>query len=180
MGKGFAVRRLDVKAFAEQGGELAGEDTVGAHERLIAETQGRDPGSVVGWSLQGELRHAGHLRPQIWLHLQAHTSLSLICQRCLNPVMVPVAVDRPFRFVADEATAQAEDDQSEEDVLALTAGFDALELIEDELLMALPVGPRHEVCPEPVKLTAVDPDFGEVHGEPRNPFALLQKLKGRS
>lgn len=177
MSKVFAVRRLDVKAFAEQGGRLVGADTVAAHERLMAETQGRNLESAVTWSLRGELRHPGHVKPEIWLHLQAQTALSLVCQRCLQPVMVPVSVDRPFRFVVDEATAEAEDDESEEDVLALTSNLDVMELIEDELLMELPVGPRHEVCPEPLPTeseTGIDlgPD------QERNPFALLQRLKG--
>ena len=38
---------------------------------------------------------------------------------------VPVKVSRSFRFVADEATAAAEDDQAEEDLLALIARYTA-------------------------------------------------------
>jgi len=177
MGKGFAVGRLDVKAFAEQGGQVVGEDTVAEHERLVAETQGREGGSAVAWSLRGELRHPGHLQPEVWLHLQARTALSLICQRCLAPVLVPVVVDRPFRFVDDEEMAAAQDDQSEEDVLAMSSSFDVMELIEDELLMELPVAPRHEVCPEPVKSSVADPEFGQDTAQRQNPFALLEKLK---
>jgi uncharacterized metal-binding protein YceD (DUF177 family) len=73
------------------------------------------------------------------------------CQRCLTPVDVPLAVERSFRFVADEATAEALDDESEEDLLALSREFDLRELIEDELLMALPVVPRHDECPRPCR-----------------------------
>lgn len=58
-------------------------------------------------------------------------------------------VDRSFRFVPDEETAELEDDDSDEDVLALSSEFNLLELIEDELLMEVPVVPRHEVCPVP-------------------------------
>ncbi|RYF29796.1 MAG: DUF177 domain-containing protein [Comamonadaceae bacterium] len=177
MSKGFAVGRLDVRAFAEQGGRLAGEDTVVAHERLAAETRGRDGDRAVTWSVRGEMRNRGHHQPEIWLHLQARTVLSLICQRCLAPVLVPVVVERPFRFVADEQTAAAEDDESDEDVLALSNGFDVMELIEDELLMELPVAPRHDVCPEPVKSVAADPEFGQVSEERQSPFALLEKLR---
>lgn len=175
MSNGFAVRRLDVKAFAEQGGRLVGEDTVAVHERLAAETQGREGACAVTWALRGEMRYPGHLQPEIWLHLQARTALSLICQRCLVPVLVPVLVDRPFRFVEDEQTAAAQDDQSEEDVLAMSSSFDAMALIEDELLMELPVAPRHETCPERVKSAVADPEFGQA--QPQNPFAMLEKLK---
>ena len=177
MDKEFAVRRLDVKAFAQAAGQLAGEDTVGAHERLMAETQGRGAASKVSWSAHGEWRNARHVRPEVWLFLQAQAHLSLTCQRCLAPVEVPVTVDRSFRFVADEETAAAEDDQSEEDVLALSAGFDLVELIEDELLMELPVAPRHQTCPEPLKLAVATPDFDQAAQQQDNPFALLQKLR---
>jgi uncharacterized protein len=60
------------------------------------------------------------------------------CQRCLTPVDVPLDVERSFRFVADEATAEALDDECDEDLLALSREFDLRELIEDELLMACP------------------------------------------
>jgi uncharacterized protein len=118
-----------------------------------------------------------HVHPQIWVHLEADTTLPLVCQRCLNPVDVPVKVSRSFRFVADEATAAAEDDQAEEDLLALSRSFDLLELVEDELLMEVPVAPRHEVCPEPVKMSAEDPDFEAASAEKENPFAVLTRLK---
>ena len=68
------------------------------------------------------MRNPGHVQPEVWLHLQADAMLPLICQRCLEPVDVPLAVDRSFRFVADETTAAAEDDEAEEDVLAMSRG----------------------------------------------------------
>jgi uncharacterized protein len=86
-------------------------------------------------------------------------------------------VNRSFRFVPDEATAAAEDDEAEEDLLALSRSFDLVELVEDELLMELPVAPRHDVCPEPVKMSAADTDFDAAAPEKENPFALLGRLK---
>jgi uncharacterized protein len=113
-----------------------------------------------------------------WLHLAADTVVPLVCQRCLAPVQLPLAVDRWFRFAADEATAAAEDESAEEDVLAVSRDFDLPALIEDELLMEIPVTPRHEVCPEPARLSVADPDF-DAAGEARpNPFAVLGALRG--
>lgn len=179
MKKDFDPRRLDVKAFAEAAATLAGEERLGDHPRLMAETAGRGADTSLAWSATGELRNPGHVHPEIWLHLQANTVLSLTCQRCLGPVAVAVAVKRPFRFVQDEAVAMAQDDHSEEDLLALSRSFDLIELVEDELLMDLPVAPRHEVCPVPVQLAVADEGF-EAEPAPReNPFALLQRLKAR-
>lgn len=177
MSKDFAARRLDVRAFAEEGAHLQGQEPVRVHGRLMAETQGRGAESVVHWSARGELRNPRHVNPEIWVHLEANAILSLTCQRCLAPVDLPVSVDRSFRFVADEGLAAAQDEQSEEDVLALGRSLDLLELVEDELLMELPLAPRHEACPEPVTLAVADEDFEEAGARRENPFALLGKLR---
>jgi uncharacterized protein len=179
MGKEFVARRLDVKGFAQEGATLIGEEALQEHQRLMAETQGRGGVGAVTWSAHGELRNPAHVQPDIWLHLKAQTTLSLTCQRCMTPVDVPLAVERSFRFVADEELAATEDEQSEEDVLALSRTFDLVELVEDELLMELPLAPRHVICPVPVTLAATDEEFGEAMGERENPFALLEQLKPR-
>lgn len=177
MSKQFAPRRLDVKAFAEEGATLTGQETLRSHERLFAETQGRGAETPVTWSATGEIRNPGHVAPEVWLRLKAGAMMSLTCQRCLAPVEVPVSVDREFRFVADEQTAAAQDDEAEEDVLALSRSFDLVELVEDELLMELPLAPRHETCP-PVHLVVEDEGFEGSSARHENPFAVLGQLKG--
>ena len=177
MAKDFDPQRLDVRRFAENGDELEASAELRRFVRLFAETQGLGSTVPVHWYARGEMHNPHHVHPQIWVHLEADTTLPLVCQRCLNPVDVPVKVSRSFRFVADEATAAAEDDQAEEDLLALSRSFDLLELVEDELLMEVPVAPRHEVCPEPVKMSAEDPDFEAASAEKENPFAVLTRLK---
>ena len=177
MAKDFDARRLDVRRFAEEAGELRGDAPLREFARLLAEAEGVGPERPVRWSAHGELRNARHLHPEAWLDLQAEAVLPLVCQRCLHPVDVPVAVDRRFRFVSDEAQAAAEDDAAEEDVLAESRSFDLLELLEDEILMTLPVAPRHDVCPQPVKMSVADAGFEEAAAEKENPFAVLGRLK---
>ena len=82
-------------------------------------------------------------------HGEAQATLRLICQRCLEPMDQALAVDRPFRFVSSEQVALDEDDQSEEDLLVASQAFDAMALIEDELILALPLVPRHPECLPP-------------------------------
>jgi uncharacterized protein len=178
MKKEFDPRRLDVKRFAEAAGQLQGEAALREWGRLLAEVEGRGAESQVHWTARGEVRHPGHLRPQNWLHLQAGACMQLVCQRCLQPVEVEVSVDRSFRFAPDEATAAAEDDDSEEDVLAESRAFDLLELVEDELLMAMPVVPRHEQCPVSLPAAAGEREFEAAQDARPNPFAVLGKLKG--
>jgi uncharacterized protein len=176
MGKEFAARRLDVKSFADEGAELSGVSPVQQHARLMAETQGRGAQSPVSWSASGEMRNRQHVQPEVWVHLKARVTLPLTCQRCLEPVEVPVSVERSFRFVSGEEMAAAQDDESEEDVLALSRSFDLVELVEDELLMEIPLAPRHETCP-PVKLALADASFESAAGRQENPFASLGRLK---
>lgn len=178
MKKDFDARRLDVKRFAEEGAELAAQDPLRGFERLLGETQGRGADQPVRWRARGELRNPGHLRPQIWLHLNAQVVLPLVCQRCLAPVDAEVELERSFRFVPDEATAAAQDDEAEEDLLAESRSFDLLELVEDELLMDMPVAPRHAVCPVDLPASAVDEGFEAALERRENPFAVLGRLKG--
>ena len=184
MTKEYSPDRLDVKAFVQAGATLAGHDSLLKYERLAQEAHGLHPDLRVDWQARGELRHATSpattpedgAGEQQWLHLTVQCSVPLLCQRCLTPVDVPLAVERSFRFVADEATAEALDDEAEEDLLASSREFDLRELIEDELLMALPVVPLHEECPVPVNLASSDEDFEAVIEEKPNPFAALAGL----
>jgi uncharacterized protein len=177
MTKEFSPQRLDVKAFAQAGGHLSGHDSLLKYERLAQEAKGLHPDLIVDWQADGEVRTTHGIGGQIWLRLAVRATFPMTCQRCLAPVDVPLEVDREFRFVADEATAEALDDESEEDLLALSREFDLRELIEDELLMALPLVPRHEECPAPVRMASSDEDFEEASAEKPNPFAALASLK---
>ena len=92
---------------------------------------------------------------------------------------MPVSVDRAFRFVSDEALAAIQDEQSEEDVLAASRSFDLIALIEDELLMELPLAPRHETCPEPLPMAAADEDFDAAAGAAGQPVRAAGQAQER-
>ena len=175
----FDVHHLNVAAFARAGGQVAGEARLAQFERLLQESQGAGGGHVVRYAVRGEFRANGAAQEAVWLHLSAETALPMTCQRCLGSVDVPLAFEREYRFVATEAQAETEDEHSDEDVLAISRDFNVLELIEDELLMELPPVPKHDTCPEPVQLQAVDPDFEDEPAEKPNPFAVLGQLKKR-
>jgi uncharacterized protein len=115
---------------------------------------------------------------QAWLHLDASLDMPQTCQRCLRAVNESIHIQRSYRFVETEAQAELEDEESEEDLLVLSRDFDLAALIEDEVLMDMPVVPRHEVCPVAVKLAAVDADFEAVSVRP-NPFLALASLKAK-
>jgi uncharacterized protein len=169
--------RLDVEAFAKEGGRLEGRWPLGEFARLAesAHAEAR-PGQAdeVVWQAEGELRPVRGGAPEVWLHVTAQACPSLECQRCLQPVAVPLAVQRSFRFVHDEATAAELDADSEEDVLVLTRALDLHDLVEEELILALPIVPRHETCPQPLAAPAGEEEPAQ---ERPNPFAALAALK---
>lgn len=177
MSKDFSATRLDVHAFAQAAGLLQGQAPLSAFTRLAQDAQphtGVEP--EVRWEVEGELVEEAGGAGKVWLHVYAEVGLPMVCQRCLTMASIPLEVDRSFRFVDDEATAELEDDDSEEDVLALSREFNLLELIEDELLMEVPVVPRHDACPEPVTLQSSDTDFEEANTQKENPFDVLRSL----
>ena len=173
----FDATHLHIAAFAQGEGTHAGEERLSRFERLMEQSQGLGGETVVTYAVQGKTRPDSSGADEPWLHLSAEATLSLICQRCLTPVDETIRFERDFRFVASEALAEVEDEESEEDVLVLSKSFNLLELIEDELLMSTPLVPKHEVCPRTVKLQAADPEFAELTQEKPNPFAMLQQLK---
>lgn len=178
----FNFRRLDALRFAQAGETLAGDLPLADLSRLGEDLHGPiDPDALVAWSARGEWRSGpAGAAPQAWLHLQARGEVPLTCQRCLGAVATELSVDRWFRFVADEAAAEAQDDDCEEDLLALDPRPDLQAVIEDELIMELPLVPMHESCPDtPAALRpAASADADEAPERP-HPFAALQNLKGR-
>lgn len=170
---------VDIRAFAFAASRIGGETELSHFERLVDEAQGDASLCTVRWSVQGEMRagSSGSLEP--WLHLVAGASIPLTCQRCLGPVDTVLDIERSFRFVETEALADEQDEESEEDVLVLSADFSLANLIEDEFLLALPLIPRHDSCPSSVQLSAQDPGFEQMESARRNPFAALAVLSGK-
>lgn len=194
---------MDIGAFIESGEPMSGEAPVAELTRLaqgLAKEADAAALPPVGWSAQGRLVPQRVGGPQMWLDLHAQAELPWECQRCLQPVTLPVAVQRGIRFVKDEAAAAALDADGEDDVLSLSRSFDLMDLIEDELIMAQPIVPRHEVCPTDVtdvyRLMKSEDEVavpghapasdagGATSGEPAaggsdrpHPFAVLASLK---
>ncbi len=177
MKQAFDPDRFDVAGFAEAGARVSGQDPLDRYRRLAGEANAESAGdSLVEWQAEGLQRVSagGAIAP--WLHVEAQTGLPMVCQRCLGVFEVRLVVDRWFRFAADEATAATEDEESEEDVLALEREIDLRALIEDELLMEIPSAPRHEECPQPLPLSVADEDFESEQQARPNPFAVLGGL----
>lgn len=171
--------RLNLTALAQGEQVLAGHTPLAELARLAAEVppEAAAPADI-RWQIRAESRSRPGASDQLWLHLEARAEVPLSCQRCLAPALHTLDVDRWFRFVESEAVAEAEDDESEEDLLVLEPQFDLLALLEDELLMSLPLVPMHERCPSEPVFKAGEDEAPAL--ERPNPFAALAQLKKKA
>jgi uncharacterized protein len=100
------------------------------------------------------------------------TSLELECQRCLKPLELPMDVD--FRLLID-ANDELLSHSSEDSVYSDDGYIDIAEVVEDELILAIPLVAMHEdtACNENWRVSEL-PDETPAK---ENPFAVLQQLK---
>lgn len=169
-------RALDVLALCKAGATLQGQWPLAGMERLAAGFSAASDGSS-RWLAEGSLLPVRGGEPEVWLALQAEAEVPLECQRCLKPMSQRLQVQRRFRFVRGEDEAARLDEESEDDVLVLPPRLDLQAFVEDELILALPLVPRHVSCPAPLPQPADTP--AEQEAKP-NPFAALAALRGRS
>ena len=122
----------------------------------------------------------------VWLDGHAETNVSMQCQRCLEPVVMNFISDFHLALVDDESLIERLDEDADFIVLGeseatVKGSFDApatadlLALIEDELLLLMPLSPKHEFCEHKHQ-----PAVEELAEEKRdNPFDVLAGLKGK-
>jgi len=179
----FTPHALDVASFCRDGARLQGQRPLSDLARLA---EGVLPGSdaAVDWAASGSMgRAGGALRAR--LHLRISSTVALQCQRCLQPMLQALEVERDFDFVeGEDEAARLDEEEPESDVLALEPRFDLHRLVEDELLLALPIVPRHGICPElPAQLLpAADAGDSALPGAAAtdHPFAALAALRRKT
>lgn len=181
--------RVDLAALAGCGQPRSGHWPLETFTRLLEAGEPAD--AVLHWQARAEYRPVPGGQRELWLHLALNTTVRRTCQRCLQPVALPLAVERDFLFAPTEAQAQARDaERDDADVLVLSKFLNLIELAEDELLLALPLVPRHDTCPQPLVAPAGGRDGRGTSGDASklspdgtmndNPFAVLAQLKRRN
>lgn len=190
-------RDLDIFEFARSAREAAGAVRLSQLPRMLNEVAADAPDrdTAFTWQAAGltqtELQDDGTEGPQPYLRLALHGSAWLTCQRCLAPCEQAFNADPVFRIVQTEEEAEEfplDDDEAE--VIVGSRHFDLVDLIEEELLLTLPLVPKHDVCPEIHESLASGADGAdgvdsvddvpeqEIEAEERvNPFAALESLK---
>ena len=155
--------------FAAEARILKGEVAVAKFSRLVDSLVSTD--GAINWSVEGSMFEgvvSGQSDPRLKLRLDG--TLNLRCQRCLGGldwVLVVETVLQPVRVGQPIPDEELEDD--EVDAIEVDGELDLLALIEDEILLALPIAPRHEQCEAP---------RGGNGANEESPFAALASLRG--
>ncbi len=151
--------------FAQEGRELKGSIPLSQLPRLsdqLADTSGD-----ISWHVESGLDAAK--RP--WLYVEVKGELSVICQRCLKGMPWSLHSETVLTQFASEAEiddAEAVDEDLEG--ILIDPALDLTALIEDEILLALPFAPAHDVC-------GGDEVLAKLANDKPNPFAVLAQLK---
>ncbi len=157
---------IDVFALARDHGHVEGRIELARLTRLapmLAST-----GGAIGWRLSGEIDARG--RPAATIVLRG--KLAVRCHRCSLDVDLPIEFASTFWFVRteEELNAQPIEVDAPEPLLG-SRHFPLAQLIEDELILALPISPRHPHC-----LAVENP---ETAADRHRPLAALAALKSR-
>jgi len=154
---------IDSLEFAREGRRLAGEVPVHALRRVTDVLA--DSGGTLDWVVRGEC-DAGQ-KP--FLVVEVSGELQLECQRCLTALPFSLRIESHLQLVPQGVAwpDEALEDDSADPIEALTEQ-PLLPLIEDEVLLALPIAPCHAAC---------DPPAYEDGSAAVSPFATLARLK---
>lgn len=152
--------------FARRHGRLSGRLQLGALPRLsevLFDASGSLDYEVSGETAGGEA----------FLALKLDGPLRLICQRCLGALEFALGVHSRLMLVEadspwpdDGRVGGLEDEAC--DAIEASRELDLTPLLEEEILLALPIAPRHEHCVPPAA-TATSKEA--------SPFAQLARLK---
>ena len=151
--------------FAQAQQTLAGEINALKCERL-AETIGANPsqggaGAHISFKLTGAAKQLRN--PSLQLRIDA--KLPVICQRCLDKMLVHLNLD--FDYIVCKELPIEIDENDDTDWLEAAPEMNLQALIEDELLLAMPLAPMHDHDCSKQSMQS---------GEKPNPFAVLKGL----
>ena len=147
--------------------------------RLAKEASVVLKGDGFDWDVQSHFEDSPGSEPLQTLELGLKGRIHLICQRCLQDCAVDLAEKRRFVLLANEDLADDYPIEDEEcEALVASQHFNLLETIEDEVLLSLPLIPKHPdgFC-EPHASSFGDEGEEDVLEMPENPFNILKNMK---
>ena len=130
---------IDGLAFARNAALLEGRLDLDSMPRLA---QSGCSGAVLGFVLAGEISQRG--KPALGLTVDG--AVRLECQRCLESLEFPLRLAVQLELSTSEAEIAAADGEDDIDRVLARPDMMVAELVEDEVLLALPMVPKHAQC----------------------------------
>lgn len=129
---------------AKSGAEIRGSVAVSSLPRLaelVVEHKGcKEVLGVISISLTARQDE----QYRVYLQGELNTTLSILCQLCLSPMQV--TIDEHFSWLVVKTDEQADSALANHDpVFADEDRVNLLRLIEDEVILELPIAPSHEL-----------------------------------
>ena len=161
---------IDSLDFARNGRRISGEVQIAKLPRLLDMLE--NPQGLLSYTVQGGVDQQG----THFLDVSVAGQCRLRCQRCLNGMDYPVRIDTRL-MLRDQASLDVLDskvaggEEEEFDSILADAHLDVLDLLEEEILLGMPIAPKHELGACQVA------DGKNAQREETNPFAVLAKLK---
>ena len=172
-----ALRRVDF--CAPQSYRGAGFLSISDLPRVAEEVSTVQTGDGFNWDIQTHFEHSPGSEPHQIMELAIKGRLHLTCQRCLQGCAVDL--DEKCRFIFLATESQADDyplEDEEQEPLVASQQFNLLETIEDEILLSIPLIPKHpEGFCEPHASVFGEGDGDEALAERENPFNVLKNMK---
>ena len=160
------ARAIDPARFAREKARVTGVLAVAQLPRLADLLFGRE--GVVSYAVEGDTSAKG--QPVLRVHLTADLAVS--CQRCLQRLPLHLDVRRDLVVVAPAAELDPlEDEDDDTDAIASAGSLDLNDLLEQEIVLSVPMAPRH-----PENACGIQPRAAKI-GAAASPFSALARLK---
>lgn len=168
-------KEIDPFRFANTGRELDGELELADLSRLAGSLHHTE--GVVNVSMRFDVDDTG--TPFMQGHFE--TTLALTCERCMQALTLPLSIDALLGLVKHEKLAENLADQYEPWVIEDHELVNPADVVEDELILALPLVPKHDYdcLPEEAWFSGDKDDEEPKADKPESPFAVLSALKSK-
>lgn len=163
---------IDPIQLADKGARLTGELPLKGMRRLVEMC--RDEQGAVAVDLQFAHDPVDNLRT---MHGRLSAQVSLTCQRCMGELDMELVSEPRLLLLRP---GEREDLNEDSDVLVVERPVMLGELVEDELLLEVPMVPMHALDECPARdVVAAGETEKKQETDKKNPFAVLEELKRR-
>ena len=171
MSYGPLPKKIDPRKLAERDAEFEGRVSIADMPRLVT-CLVDDEGTV-----EVRIRFARDEQRLRIISGSAHGRVRMTCQRCLEPVSVEIEARLNLAVALTDEQAQNLP-RCYDPLIMETDEMELLPIIEDELMLSLPLVPFHDDCS--IQTSFGDAETARAQEDKPNPFSVLAQLKEKA